>query len=191
MADVEANARRRAQGKKPAVISSIAQVMVQRIDALFDIEREINGQRAEVRKAARQDRTLPLVLDLEAWMKAQRAKLSRNDDLAKAFNYLLNRWPAFTFFLDDERVCLSNNAAERALRGIATQCSLYTPSSSICKHWNLNFRRRLTRAPFTPHRSGDARIAKMRGVNLVRSPPGQPVGQAVSRPRSGCECDER
>ncbi len=92
--------------------------MVQRIDALFDIEREINGQRAEVRKAARQDRTLPLVLDLEAWMKAQRAKLSRNDDLAKAFDYLLNRWPAFTFFLDDGRVCLSNNAAERALRGI-------------------------------------------------------------------------
>lgn len=52
-------------------------------------------------------------------MKAQRAKLSRNDDLAKAFDYLLNRWPAFTFFLDDRRVCLSNNAAERALRGIA------------------------------------------------------------------------
>ncbi|MGZ2476204.1 hypothetical protein ACVI1N_004559 [Sinorhizobium medicae] len=92
--------------------------MVQRIDALFDIEREINGQRAEVRKAARQDRTLPLVLDLEARMKAQRPKLSRNDDLAKAFDYLLNRWPAFTFFLDDGRVCLSNNAAERALRGI-------------------------------------------------------------------------
>ncbi|TWA45319.1 transposase IS66 family protein [Sinorhizobium medicae] len=92
--------------------------MAQRIDALFDIEREINGQRAEVRKAARQDRTLPLVLDLEAWMKAQRPKLSRNDDLAKAFDYLLNRWPAFTFFLDDGRVCLSNNAAERALRGI-------------------------------------------------------------------------
>lgn len=65
MADVEANARRRAQGKKPAVISPIAQEMVQRIDALSDIEREINGQRAEVRKAARQDRTLPLVLDLE------------------------------------------------------------------------------------------------------------------------------
>jgi len=47
------------------------------------IKREINGQSSEVRKAARQDRTLPLVLDLEAWMKAQRAKLSRNDDLAR------------------------------------------------------------------------------------------------------------
>lgn len=82
MADVEANARRRAQGKKPAVISPIAQEIVQRIDALFDIEREINGQRAEVRKAARQDRGLPLVLALEPWMKAQGTKLPRNDDLA-------------------------------------------------------------------------------------------------------------
>lgn len=48
----------------------IALEMVQRIDALFDIEREINGQRAEIRKAARQDRSLPLVLGLGAWMKA-------------------------------------------------------------------------------------------------------------------------
>ncbi|MDK4724269.1 IS66 family transposase [Rhizobium sp. CNPSo 3968] len=119
MADVEANARRKAQGKKPAIISPVALEMVQRIDALFDIEREINRQSAEVRKAVRQDRSLPLIVELEAWMKVQRAKLSRNYDLAKAFDYLLNRWPAFTHFLDDGRVCLSNNAAERALRGIA------------------------------------------------------------------------
>ena len=32
---------------------------------------------------------------------------------------MLKRWPAFTRFLDDGRICLSNNAAERALRGIA------------------------------------------------------------------------
>jgi hypothetical protein len=46
-------------------------------------------------------------------------KLSRNHDLFKAMNYMLKRWPSFTRFLDDGRVCLSNNAAERALRGIA------------------------------------------------------------------------
>jgi hypothetical protein len=40
-------------------------------------------------------------------------------DLAKAIDYILKRWAAFTLFLDDGRVCLSNNAAERALRGIA------------------------------------------------------------------------
>ena len=52
-------------------------------------------------------------------MHEQRAKLSRGNDLAKAMDYLLKRWSAFTRFLDDGRICLSNNAAERALRGIA------------------------------------------------------------------------
>ena len=52
-------------------------------------------------------------------MIATRDKLSRGHDLAKAFNYMLRRWPSFTRFLDDGRICLSNNVAERALRGIA------------------------------------------------------------------------
>ena len=47
------------------------------------------------------------------------AKLSRGHDLAKAMNYMFKRWNSFTRFLEDGRVCLSNNAAERALRGIA------------------------------------------------------------------------
>ena len=60
-----------------------------------------------------------MVADLESWMREQRAKLSRGNDVAKAMEYMLKRWPAFTRFLDDGRICLSNNAAERALRGIA------------------------------------------------------------------------
>jgi transposase len=51
-------------------------------------------------------------------MRDQRAKLSRGNDVAKAMDYMLKRWTAFTRFLDDVRVCLSNNAAERAVRGI-------------------------------------------------------------------------
>src|SRR2546429_3677379 len=57
--------------------------------------------------------------DLESWLREQRAKLSRGNALAKVMDYMLKRWPAFTRFLDDGRICLSNNAAERALRGIA------------------------------------------------------------------------
>ena len=56
---------------------------------------------------------------IEIWLREQRAKLSRGNDLAKAMGYLLKRWPAFTRFLEDGRVCLSNNAAERAMRGVA------------------------------------------------------------------------
>jgi transposase len=119
MADLAENARRKAQGKTPAVISPLALEVVRRIDALFDIERTINGQSAERRKAVRQELSAPLVADLEAWMREQRAKLSRGNDVAKAMDYMLKRWTVFTRFLDDGRICLSNNAAERGVRGIA------------------------------------------------------------------------
>ena len=119
MADVAANARRTAQGKTPGVISPLALEAVRRIDALFEIERSINGQNAERRRAVRQKVSASLVADFERWLREQRGKLSRGNDLAKAMDYLLKRWPAFTRFLDDGRICLSNNAAERALRGIA------------------------------------------------------------------------
>jgi hypothetical protein len=118
MADLEQNARLKAAGKKEIVISPIAIEIVRRIDALFEIERSINGQSAEQRRAVRQDLSAPLVADLQSYMLEQRAKLSRGHDLVKAMNYMLKRWAAFTLFLEDGRVCLSNNAAERALRGI-------------------------------------------------------------------------
>jgi hypothetical protein len=56
---------------------------------------------------------------LEAWLRAERAKLSRHAAIAKAMDYMLTRWPAFTRFLGGGRICLTNNAAERALRGLA------------------------------------------------------------------------
>jgi transposase len=120
LADLAENARRKAQGgKKPAVISPLALEAVRRIDALFEIERGINGETQERRRTVRQELSAPLVADLEGWMREQRAKLSRGNDVAKAMDYMLKRWSAFTRFLDDGRICLSNNAAERALRGIA------------------------------------------------------------------------
>jgi transposase len=51
---------------------------------LFEIERSINGQSAEQRRAVRQELSAPSVDDLEKWMRGQRAKLSRSNDVAKA-----------------------------------------------------------------------------------------------------------
>ncbi len=92
---------------------------MRRIDALFEIERSVKGESAEKRKAIRQALSASLVADLKAYMETQRAKLSRGHDLVRSMNYMLKRWMSFTRFLDDGRVCLSNNAAERALRGVA------------------------------------------------------------------------
>ena len=61
----------------------------------------------------------PLAADLHAWMLDTRGKLSRHNDLTKALDYALKRWVAFTRFLGDGRICLTSNAAERALRGVA------------------------------------------------------------------------
>jgi len=64
-------------------------------------------------------KSAPLVADLEIWMRGERAKLSRGSDVAKAMDYMLKRWPSCTRFLEDGRLCLTNNAAERTLHGIA------------------------------------------------------------------------
>jgi hypothetical protein len=82
LADIEAAARRKARGRTPPVISPIALQAVQRIDALFEIERGINRLPAEQRLVVRQAQSAPLVVALEAWMREERRKLSRHADLA-------------------------------------------------------------------------------------------------------------
>jgi transposase len=120
LADIKAIARK---GRSVAEeISPIALDAVTRIDAIFAVEREINGLSAAARHEVRQQRVAPLVNDLHDWMRAERARMSKHNPVTKAINYMLDekgRWEAFTTFLEDGRLCLTNNAAERALRGIA------------------------------------------------------------------------
>lgn len=97
----------------------IALEAVKRIDGVFAVEHEINGVPPEQRLAERKAHSRPLVGELETFLREKRALLSSKSELAKAIDYMLKRWPAFTRFLDDGRICLTNNAAERALRGIA------------------------------------------------------------------------
>src|SRR5207247_9634503 len=90
-----------------------------RIDALFDIERNINGLSAEERLRVREERSAPILAALEAWLRQERSRLSRSASVAKPIDYMLRRCDRFVRFIHDGRVCLSNNAAERALRGFA------------------------------------------------------------------------
>jgi transposase len=115
LADIAANARR----GKAAAISPVALDAVRRIDALFDIERGINGLSAEERLRVRQEQSAPLMAELEAWLRDERSRLSRSASVAGPIDYMLKRWARFASFIDDGRVCLTNNAAERALRGFA------------------------------------------------------------------------
>jgi transposase len=116
LADIATNARR---GTKAPPISPIALEAVKRIDAVFDLERAIVGLSAAERLRVRKADIAPLVDDLHGWMTAERAGLSRHAPVAKAMDYMLTRWQRFTPFLEDARICLTNNAAERSLRGVA------------------------------------------------------------------------
>jgi transposase len=115
LADIASKARDRT----PTTISPIAFEAVQKFDAIFALERSINGSSSDGRLAARRKDIAPLVHQLIDWMKTERGKLSRHNEVAKAMNYMLKRVDIFTRFLDDGRICLSNNAAERELRGVA------------------------------------------------------------------------
>ena len=168
MADIAENARRRAAGRSAVALSPIAIEVVRRIDTLFKVERSIDGKSAEERRTVRQERSKPLVEELQVYMREQRAKLSRGHDLAKAIDYILKRCAAFTRFLDDGRACLSNNAAERALRGIAMRRSLYPSCSSLWKHWKLVFGRDATRATCSPNRGRHPLVLQIVGSDLVR-----------------------
>ena len=110
------------KGRPAHEISPVALEAVKRIDALFDIERGLGGLTAEARLEARQRLSRPLVDDLHGWLLAERARMSKHNPVAKAINYMFEkegRWAAFTRFLEDGRICLTNNAAERSLRGAA------------------------------------------------------------------------
>ena len=116
LADIEKKARVGERGKP---VSPIALEAVLRLDALFEIERAINGRAPKERRAARQEKSKPLFDDMHAWLLRERETLSRSAEVLKPINYMLKRWSDFARFLDDGRICLSNNAAERSLRGVA------------------------------------------------------------------------
>jgi hypothetical protein len=92
---------------------------IERIAALYAIEKEIRGSTAEIRKSIRQARAKPLLDSLRLWMETMLAKLSRKSDTAAAIRYALSRWHALTRYADDGTLEIDNNAAERALRVVA------------------------------------------------------------------------
>lgn len=98
--------------------SGIAKEALDRIGKLYDIERRIAGRPAEVRRAVRQEKSKPNVDAFHAWAEQQLTRIPGKSDLAKAFRYGLSRWESFCLFLDDGRVAIDNNPAERGMRPI-------------------------------------------------------------------------
>jgi len=98
---------------------SIAAQALRRIAALYAVEADIRGQPPDIRRSQRQARAGPLLDELHAWLTSLVGRVSAKSDLARAIGYSLTRWQALTRYRDDGRIEIDNNAAERALRGVA------------------------------------------------------------------------
>jgi transposase len=99
--------------------SPIAAEMIDRIGELYTIEKEIRGRRPDERRAVRQERSKPVLDAMKPWLVQTLATLSQKSEAAKAIRYVLSRWESFIRYCDDGRIEIDNNAAERALRGVA------------------------------------------------------------------------
>lgn len=114
-----AHVRRKFYDLQQAHKSSVATEALERIAALYDIEREIRGRSPDERRETRNQRSRPLLASLKQWFEETLGKLSRKSDTAVAVRYALGRWEALLRFCDDGNIEIDNNAAERALRVVA------------------------------------------------------------------------
>jgi transposase len=119
MSSPDLHVRRKFYDIQVANGSATAADVIQRIGALYDIEREIRGKPADLRRQIRQARARPLVEELHHWLNKTLTALSRKSDTAAAIRYALSRWRALTRYLDDGGIEMDNSAAERALRTVA------------------------------------------------------------------------
>lgn len=98
---------------------TVAEQALKRIAALYAVEADIRGQPPDERRRQRQARAGPLLGELHAWLSAMVGRVSAKSEIAAAIGYSLTRWKALTRYVDDGRIEIDNNAAERALRGVS------------------------------------------------------------------------
>jgi transposase len=126
-----AHVRRHFYDLEQAHSSPVARETVQRIGALYGIEEQIRGKPPDQRRAVRQGQAKPLLDSLRPWFETTLSKLSRKSETTAAIRYALSRWGALTRFVDDGRIEMDNNAAERSLRGVALGRKNYLFAGSI------------------------------------------------------------
>ncbi|ELO0519283.1 IS66-like element ISEc8 family transposase, partial [Escherichia coli] len=114
-----AHARRKIHDVHVRIPSALTEEALEQIGQLYAIEADIRGMPAEQRLAERQRKTKPLLKSLESWLREKMKTLSRHSELAKAFAYALNQWPALTYYANDGWVEIDNNIAENALRAVS------------------------------------------------------------------------
>jgi transposase len=132
-----AHLRRRFYERFVSEASPIAAEALQRIAALYRIETDIRGRRPDERRAVRQERSVPLVVALQAWLRGRLALISQKSKLAEVIRYGLSHWDGLTRFLDDGRIEIDSNAVERSIRPITLnrKNALFAGSDGGGENW--------------------------------------------------------
>ena len=132
-----AHVRRRFYELAAAGPAPIASEALRRIAELYRIEDDIRGRSPEQRRAARQEKSLPIVVDLEPWLREKFGLISQKTKLAEAIRYTLSRWEGLSRFLDDGRIEIDSNTVERSIRPIALnrKNALFAGSDGGAEHW--------------------------------------------------------
>jgi transposase len=115
----------------------IAGEALQRIAVLYQIEAEIRGRSADERRTVRQEKSRPILNELEPWLRTKLALISQKTKLAEAIRYALSRWVGLCRFIDDGRIEIDSNVVERAIRPIALnrKNALFAGSDGGAEHW--------------------------------------------------------
>jgi transposase len=129
--------RRRLYELAVADVAPIASEALQRIAAVYAIEKDIRGRGPDERRAIRRERSRPLIDDLEPWLREKLALISQKSKLAEAIRYALARWDGLTRFLDDGRIEIDSNTVERSIRPIALnrKNALFAGSDGGGENW--------------------------------------------------------
>ena len=131
--------RRRFYDLAAAGPAPIASEALECIAGLYAVEKDIRGRNADERRAVRQDRSRPIVDELEPWLRAKLALISQKTKLAEAIRYALSRWDGLTRFLDDGCIEIDSNVVERSIRPIALnrKNALFAGSDGGGEHWAI------------------------------------------------------
>jgi transposase len=131
--------RRRFYELAAAGPAPIAAQALERIGALYAVEKDIRGRNPDERRAARQEKSRAIVDALEPWLRDKLALISQKTKLAEAIRYALSRWDGLTRFIDDGRIEIDSNVVERAIRPIALnrKNALFAGSDGGAENWAI------------------------------------------------------
>ena len=134
-----AHARRKLHEVSQTGITPIADQGLRQITALYRIEKDIRGLNPDARRAARRERSKPVIEAFEVWLMANRARVSAKSPIGEALKYIAKYWEGLILFLDDGRIELDSNAVERTIRPIALnrKNALFAGHDAGAQNWAM------------------------------------------------------